>query len=344
MNFLEIESRIEDLSIGKTKEHLGFTIGTITSYDRDTDYYLTPIRDSHRISYTGVIVRNVETAIEIASFIDGKVAYIFVDTEKKVSKENYGPNDVGNIEKALAGVVKKSIILSYKGNDLTVRAADSLLRVLTPNLSGAKIAVIGVGNIGMKLGLSLLERGNFIYLYSKNVTHAEKVSSLLNQVKLRTTIAESFHTLSIDEAIQGAQVLVATTDKKSVIGTEHLQKMMNLSTNQPPILIDIGKGCYKETVFEAGNVVYRVDVGEELSAEIDLLISQQDALYKFAKSKSVEGKIFIRKGIAGKQGNFVVDSIENPTQLLGECDGLGNLNSVPDQLSEKLLALLQDCI
>ena len=66
MNFLEIESRIEDLSIGKTKEHLGFTIGTITSYDRDTDYYLTPIRDSHRISYTGVIVRNVETAIEIA--------------------------------------------------------------------------------------------------------------------------------------------------------------------------------------------------------------------------------------------------------------------------------------
>jgi hypothetical protein len=90
--------------------------------------------------------------------------------------------------------------------------------------------------------------------------------------------------------------------------------------------------------------VYRVDVGEELSAEIDLLISQQDALYKFVKSKTLEARIFVRKGIAGKQGNFVVDSIENPTQLLGECDGLGNLNRVPDQLSEELLALLQDCV
>ena len=91
-------------------------------------------------------------------------------------------------------------------------------------------------------------------------------------------------------------------------------------------------------------MVYRVDVGEELSAEIDLLISQQDALYKFTKSRTVGGKKFVRKGIAGKQGNFVVDSIENPSQLLGECDGLGNLNSVPVQLSEELLALLRDSI
>jgi hypothetical protein len=341
MNFLELKSRIDDLSVGHLIEHLGFTIGTITSYDRDTDYYLTPIRDSHRISYSGVIVRNVETAVEIARYIDGKVAYIFVDTEKKVSKENYGPNDVGNIEKALAEVVKKSMILSYKGNDLTVRAADSLLRVLTPNLSGAKIAIIGVGNIGMKLGLSLLERGNSIYLYSENTDHAERVSSLLNQVKLRTTIAQSFYASSIDEAIKGAQVLVATTDKKSVIGTEHVQKMTNLGANQLPILIDIGKGCYKETVFEEGNVVYRVDVGEELSAEIDLLISQHEALYKYTKTKTIEGRIFVRKGIAGKQGNFVVDSIERPTQLLGECDGLGNLNSVSGQLSQELLALLR---
>jgi len=344
MNFLEIKSRIDDLSIGNSKTHLGFTIGTITSYDRDTDYYLTPIRESHRTRYSGAIVRNVETALEIASYVDGKVEYIFVDTEKKVSKENYGPNDVGNIEKALAEVIKQSEILSYKGNDLTVRAADSLLRVLTPNLTGAKIAIVGVGNIGMKLGLSLLERGNSIYFYSKNTAHAEKVSSLLNQVKLRTTIAESFFAINIDEAIQGAQVLVATTDKKSVIGTEHLRKMINLGINQRPLLIDIGKGCYKESVFEEGNMVYRVDVGEELSSEIDLLISQHEALYKSTKIKTIEGKVFVRKGIAGKQGNFVIDSIENPTQLLGECDGLGNLNRVSDQLAEELMALLRDSV
>ena len=342
MNFLDIKSRFSEISFENPKEYLGFTIGTITSYDREIDYYLTPIRESHRTRYSGVIVRNVETALEIANYLDGKVDYIFVDTEKKVSKENYGQNDVGNIEKALTEVVKQSKILSYKGNDLTVRAADSLLRVLTPNLTGAKIAIIGVGNIGMKLGLSLLERGNSIYLYSNDNAHAQSVSSLLNQVKLRTTLAQSFCALNIGEAIHGAQVLVATTDKKSVIGAEHIQKMINLGATRPPILVDIGKGCYQESVFEAGHIVYRVDIGEELSSEIDLLILQDEVMFRVARTRSINGRIFVRKGITGKQGDFVVDSIENPTQLLGECDGLGNLNSVPNHLSKELLASLRD--
>lgn len=342
MNFSDLKSRFSEISFENPKEYLGFTIGTITSYDRNTNYYLTPIRESQHVKYSGAIVRNVETALEIASYLDGKVDYIFVDTEKKVSKENYGQNDVGNIEKALTEVVKQSKILSYKGNDLTVRAADSLLRVLTPNLTGAKIAIIGVGNIGMKLGLSLLERGNSIYLYSKDTAHAQSVSSLLNQVKLRTTLAQSFCALNLSEAIDGAQVLVATTDKKSIIGAEDIEKMINLGANQPPILVDIGKGCYEESVFAAGYIVYRVDVGEELSAEIDLLILQDEVLFRVTKTRAINGRIFVRKGITGKLGDFVVDSIEYPTQLLGECDGLGNLNSVPNHLAKELLALLRD--
>ena len=342
MNYSDLKSRLSEISFENPREHLGFTIGTITSYEKDTDYYLTPIRESHRTRYSGVIVRNVETAVEIARYLDGKVNYIFVDTEKKVAKENYGQNDVGNIEKAITEVVKQSKILSYKGNDLTVRAADSLLRVLTPNLTGAKIAIIGVGNIGMKLGLSLLERGNSIYLYSNHTAHAQSVSSLLNQVKLRTTLAQSFCALNMGEAIYGAQVLVATTDKKSVIGIAHIQKMINLGANQLPILVDIGKGCFEEAVFEAGHVVFRVDVGEELSAEIDLLIQQDEVLFRVVKTRAINGRKFVRKGITGKKGDFVVDSIEHPTQLLGECDGLGNLNIVPNQLSKELLALLQE--
>jgi hypothetical protein len=65
-------------------------------------------------------------------------------------------------------------------------------------------------------------------------------------------------------------------------------------------------------------------------------------LFRVTKTRAINGRIFVRKGITGKQGDFVVDSIEYPTQLLGVCDGLGNLNSVPSHLSKELLALLRD--
>ena len=94
MNFSDLKSRFSEISFENPKEYLGFTIGTITSYDRNTNYYLTPIRESQHVKYSGAIVRNVETALEIASYLDGKVDYIFVDTEKKVSKENYGQNHI----------------------------------------------------------------------------------------------------------------------------------------------------------------------------------------------------------------------------------------------------------
>ena len=107
MSFQDLVERMDTLSKKHPKERLGFTIGTLTEYDRDTNYYLTPIRKSSRLIYTGAIVRNVETAIHLSRIVDERVAYIFVDSEKKMSESNYGINDVGNIEKA----VSRSIIL-----------------------------------------------------------------------------------------------------------------------------------------------------------------------------------------------------------------------------------------
>ena len=344
MSFEYLIQRIERLSRKYPKERIGFTIGTITEYDQATDFYLTPIRSSNRIVYTGAIVRNVETALKLVKIVDSKVAYIFVDSEKKVSQSNYGTDDAGNIEKAVAKSDISATLLTYKGNDLAVQAADTLLRVLTPNLTGAKIVIAGVGNIGMKLALSLLERGNSVHLYSQDSSHAAEVSNLLNKLKLRTTLSSAFHAKTLIDATRDAQVLIATSNKKKFIGLEHISVMKSMINTSRPLLIDVGKGCFKDEISDERNVVMRVDVGDELSSEIDSLITQFEFQNSSPKLRTVGDTRFVVRGIVGKKGDVVVDNLPIPSTVLGKCDGDGNLSLVSEAEVFKLLKKIKENI
>ena len=341
MNLEHLTQRLELLSNKYPKDRLGFTIGTLTSYDLEPDFYLTPIRTSSRIVYTGAIVRNVETALNLIKIVDSKVSYIFVDSEKKVSESNYGLNDVGNIEKAVASNISSATLLTYKGNDLTVQSADKLLRVLAPNLTGAKVAIAGVGNIGMKLALALLERGNSVFLYSQDTSHSVEVAKLLNKLKLKTTIARAFSAKSLIEAVEGAQVLIATSNKKRFIGPEHVNLMKPINDFSPPLLIDVGKGCFRDEVSEGHQIVVRVDVGDELSSEIDSLINLHELQLSTVKVKIIGDTRFVVRGVVGRKGDVLVDDLSAPTSILGICDGDGNLDSSSTQHLEELLRKVQ---
>jgi hypothetical protein len=337
MRYQDLMSRMEVLIREHKKERIGFTIGTLTDFDLDGDYYLTPVRKSSRLIYTGAIVRNVETAIQISRIADEFVSYIFVDSEKKVSESNYGVNDVGNIEKAVSSVLNASTLLTYKGNDLTVQSADTLIRVLTPNLTGAKIAIAGVGNIGMKLALSLLERGNSIYLYSQDRSHSIDVATILNKSKLRTTISRAYSAKSLLEAVDQADILIATSNRKKFIGLEHVNMMNHINDSVSPILVDVGKGCFKDEVNNERNTVMRVDVGDQLSSEIDSLISQYEFLKSSIWTRTIGDTRFVIRGIVGKKGDVLVDSLLKPRSVLGICDGDGNVSNVTSDMEARLL-------
>ena len=320
------------------KSELGFTIGSLSHYAHDENYYTTPLRTTNKISYMGAVVKNVETAVEIARLIDGKVEYLFVDSEKKIQKENYGPNDAGNIEKAISEVLQESKLMSYKGNDLTVHAADSLIRVLTPNLTGCKIAIVGVSNIGMKLGLSLLERGNNVCLYSRNEFHAKSVVDLLNKVKMRNVLVKCSYESRLEAAIFNAKLIISCSSEKSIIGIQEIDQL-ELSSSGGPILIDVGKGGFNEEILESNHIIHRVDVGDQLSREIDNLLEVEKQCSRIVSRRVSPDICLVRRGIVGKKGDYVVDNPGDPKQVLGECDGDGNLIHVDAQKSKKIIEL-----
>ena len=70
--------------------------------------------------------------------------------------------------------IHKSIVKIYKSNDITVNSVESLVNDYFSNdtrgVSGKKILIIGVGNIGSKIALRLVETGANISLFRISFT------------------------------------------------------------------------------------------------------------------------------------------------------------------------------
>ena len=58
-----------------------------TSKRFNKSFYLTPIRESKKAFYCGAVVFENKISEEIAKKIDGRVDYVYVDLEKKISNK-----------------------------------------------------------------------------------------------------------------------------------------------------------------------------------------------------------------------------------------------------------------
>ena len=165
-----INDFIQEIAIIGEKESKKtvFLIGN-TAKIENSEFYLTPIRNYDQVVLSGAIVYSEEMARKIARKIDGIIDYVFVDAEKKISNKYSMSGEPGNIERSVKEIIKKSVLISYKSNDLTVDATDAFISEYFSKdivgIGGKKIAIIGVGNIGSKLAQKLVERGANVILY-----------------------------------------------------------------------------------------------------------------------------------------------------------------------------------
>ena len=319
MNLEPLQESFLSFQKSATKQIQGFVIGTTAHFNSTGDYYTTPNRETELVSYFGVVVKDVNAAKDIAAFIDGKVNYVFVDTEKKIPKANYGDGDVGNLEKALSPFIEKSQMLAFKGNDLTVRATDVLLRSLLPDATSIKIAIIGVGSVGTKVALSLLERGASVQLFSRDASHADKTAGLLNAIKPSSVLVCCSSAKDIKDAFINASTVIATTSMKNFI-TQDLVELCKLPDSwTSPILIDVGKGCFTREVLKQNQIVYRVDIEEELNSDIDALVRMNSLLKIEPFLQYTEKSRLVRRGLVGLPGDLIVDNPKRPIRIVGEC-------------------------
>ncbi len=323
-------------SEGKTT---AFLIGNTIKED-GVDYYLTPIRNFKAIVISGIIVFSEKIAKEVAQNIDGKVDYIFVDSEKKIQENNSTSTTKGNIQRAVREVVSSSVLISYKANDLTVDAIDIFIAEYFASdlaiIGGKKVAIIGAGNIGFKVALKLVERGADVNLFRRNRDKLNLAVNCINIIKSEYTVARAYAALDIAEACNGADIIIGLTNGIPVIDNKIIY-----SSKPNTLIIDAGKGAISQEAIKLAHLsdinIYRLSVESALEGMIISLIST----HKILKDRTGRGYFYGIKIVSGsilaQEDEFVVDNFLNPKVVYGLGNGKGDFQrSLSTEMEEKL--------
>jgi len=305
----------------------GFCIGN-TRKVNSTGLYFSPIRNATKLVAGSAIVYSVDQAVAVARQVDGKVDYVLVDTEKKVSPELYGKQNIGNVERAVRETVHSSKILTYKGNDLTVDSIESfIVQVLSSyprGLSGKKAVIIGAGNIGSKLALKLVERGMDVVITRRDREKLDTIVSALNFIKPKETVATVSGTLDNMVAVNGAHLLIGLTDGSSVITAAMIEALITPGV----ILLDGGKGCFlPEAISLAereGIPIYRADVRPGFEGHIGMALETERMVLGSLGRKEINGIPIVSGGLLARKNEVVVDNVNDPRVVFGLAGGMGD--------------------
>lgn len=335
----DIEAILENIASHAKGRPTGFVIGNTSGiFDRGR-FYPTPLREIYTLIYGGVIVRDVTTALQIARQVDGRVDYVILDSEKKIERIYYGKKDSGNIEKHVRQEISKSKIVTYKGNDMTVEAIDFLLGQIIGDLGARIIAVIGLGNIGSKIALKLVERGAYVRAYRRDQKKLKTIVTGLNLIKSEHTIASISSAKSIANACAGASVIIAAADSRGIIGEGHLKR---LDRSVAPVLIDVGKGCFADSIMESKIYpVYRVDVSMVQKHAFAALLETQAYYSQSLGRRTIDEHNInlVSLGLLGKHGEIIVDNINKPSMIIGVANGDGSLMKPTGKYTEAIKKL-----
>ena len=340
----QLDSILRNLELvaRKEKKKTGFCIGN-TRKVNTSSLFFTPIRHTEKLVAGSVIVYSVTQAEEIVNKIDGKVDYILVDSEKKISSELYR-EDVGNIERKVRDIVKFSKIFTYKGNDLTVNSIDIILEQLFSDnkrgIAGKKASIIGAGNIGSKLALRLVERGVDVVITRRDKTKLNSIVKALNLIKPKETLANITGTTDNLAASNGADILVALTSGKPVITREIINTL-----NKSAILMDAGKGCFSPKAIKFANkkkiTIYRPDIKIGFEGFTSSLFKTDAVLDSSIGRRLLKG-VSVVSGLLGNLNEIIVDDCTKPQVVYGVADGCGDFIKVLNKSHLRDITIITD--
>lgn len=322
----------------RTNRATGFFIGTTRKFD-GRQFFLTPKRESQDLIAGSVVVQTVGEAVQIARFLDGRVDYVFVDAEKKIGPSLWGIEDAGNVESAIREVIKKSSILTYKANDLTVQAIDGMVSALASRfpkgIGGTRICILGLGNVGSKVALSLVERGAHVSCFRRDQEALNLIVRAINCVKPSETLSEVVGHQSVEDAARNADVIIGLTPGVQVITSEVVRLV-----KKPGFIVDGGKGNVSPEALDLaqslGIEVYRTDIQPILAGLISATMKIDKLFGNGLMRRNFGDLTLVDAGLLATVGEIVVDSALNPTKIFGVSNGRGDL--VPfDKINAQVL-------
>ena len=238
-----------------------------------------------------------------------------------------------NIERTVRENFYLEKIFYFKANDLTVEAASNLMELLfvkdIRNVSNKKVLIIGVGNIGFKLSLKLIERGVKVFIYSKNNFKVKKLASAINLVKPKATMNNVKYLKNIKNNLSDFDVIINASNSSKII-------LKNGKTlfKKKVIFLEIGKNLFSKDILNKlikNNEIriFRLDVSNAFNELIEQKINNRSQWNKknFIRKK-IKNFNFITIGLLGKKGDIIVDDPLRPKIIYGLIDNNGKVKGI----------------
>jgi len=321
-----------------------------SSIELSNGFYLGGIRLTDTFLLVSIVNISQLELEPLVPLLDSISTAILVDVEKKhpfhnidttiepsISKKIMRPT-YSNIFAASIELFKNSLIIPWSPSRITSESAVKYLRhYVGGNLSGKHITLVGLGSIGFKLALSLVEEGCNVSCHSRNNEKTSRLVHSINDIKSSYTISSAVHYSNIDTAIASSSILVLATNSKAFLDIKQLM-FRDISTS---FILDVGKESLNKFTHDYiseidGLIYHRLDIGQDLIQFINGKLSGEILTsYPRTKQHNIHGTIhnLVSGGYSGKSGDLVVDDAFAPSFILGYIDSNNKYVPTPEIMS-----------
>lgn len=330
---------------------LFFFVILSSSVEDKINAYLGGVRLTDSFLLVSIVNLKQSELESLVPFLDCRASALFVDVEKKHpfhtegwidSIETKGQSikmNYSNIYAAAFELFKHTMIIPWSPSRITSECAIKVLRQrLGGNLSGQHVTVIGIGSVGFKLALGLVEEGCNVSCFSRNIEKTSRLVQSINEVKSSYTISSALHYSDINTAIASSNNLAIATSSRHFINRGNLL-FRNLSS---AFILDVGKESLsigaKEVVDAMPGLSYlRLDITSEIIQFVFANLSGTPLTSMPQRCKSrINGQMrnVVSGGFPGSGGDLVVDNALNPQFILGYMDNDCTYFPAPDVVSK----------
>jgi len=290
-----------------------FVITSFPSPQNITDIAkFSPIRECASVVYGNVQIAKIKDAKEVVMAIDGLVDAIIVDSEVKL-------DTLTSLVDTVKNMCKKSKFFTYKDIDVWAEAIEAMISILFPSLLHKTVLILGGGGLSYKLSIRLAEHGAQVYLNEKNKKIIDGLNLLaVNKREEILSIEDIYSICNTVDILIGCDITTPCIDKRLI-----------QSLKRGAIIIDAGRGTLTQKAISAakkrGIRVFGFDMRVGFAGLISRLIETDEFFKKTRGELIIDGIRIVAGGVLGNKGDVVVDSISNPTAVIGIADGTGKI-------------------
>ena len=318
MNISELLSELS--KIASSGKPLLASVVNSSGLESDNPYFTT-LRSDKYLSLACFIVSSQHQALQLSAHLSSVISGWLVDVEKKIPySATSGLINLGNIYTALRDVIAPSLLWPFKANDLTVDSiVDSLFRQYG-DLAGLNIGVVGLGNIGFKASLSLLECGSNLKLFSRNYLHSESVVTAINKIKPVATLSSATCARDLQQVFASSDIIVLCSNYPVELSDFSIACALDSGSTLSRILVVGHNSLNCDDAIAISRVspffIERLDIGGTLLSCARNHIQSQIGSPAIASILSGYSEIACNGFYVTEDSTSIVNDIEIPTVLI----------------------------